>query len=159
MSCAVRSVWLNSLDAKAFRKASDPERARHDNAGLVMTEGPASKRSTNRPRSERVVSVRRNGNVLDRLLEPLSADATVARTDDPRVLNKDTHSGASVKADKHSKDPKTLQKEHANSVNNQSGSGKVTASPNDVPTDSEDSVHGEKHSKSPEQLQKEHTGN
>ncbi|KAJ9476047.1 hypothetical protein PHBOTO_006110 [Pseudozyma hubeiensis] len=83
--------------------------------------------------------------------------AFVARTDDPRVLDKDTHSGASVKADKHSKDPKTLQKEHTHSANRQSGTGKVTASPNDVPTDSEDSVHGEKHSKSPEQLQKEHS--
>lgn len=72
------------------------------------------------------------------------------RTDDPRVLNKDTHSGASVKADKHDKDPKTLQKETAQAAN-QSGS----TSSSGAPTNSEDAVHGEKHSKSPEQLQKE----
>ncbi|CDS01752.1 uncharacterized protein SPSC_00147 [Sporisorium scitamineum] len=87
----------------------------------------------------------------------------VRRTDDPKVLNKDTHSGASVKADKHSKDPHTLQKETANSANSLSSSGgfsassKPTASPNNAPTHSEDAVHGEKHSKSPEELQKETT--
>ncbi|SPO48152.1 uncharacterized protein PSANT_05840 [Moesziomyces antarcticus] len=78
--------------------------------------------------------------------------STVRRTDDPRVLNKDTHSGASVKADKHDKDPKTLQKETAQAAN-QSGSGSGSSS--GAPTDSEDAVRGEKHSKSPEQLQKE----
>lgn len=76
----------------------------------------------------------------------------VRRTDDPRVLNKDTHSGASVKADKHDKDPKTLQKETAQAAN-QSGSGSGSSS--GAPTNSEDAVRGEKHSKSPEQLQKE----
>lgn len=75
------------------------------------------------------------------------------------MLNVDTHSGASVKADKHSKDPKTLQHETAAAANQQggssSGSGKVTATHNDDPTHSEDAVHGDKHGKSPEQLQKE----
>ncbi|EST07186.1 hypothetical protein PSEUBRA_003351 [Kalmanozyma brasiliensis GHG001] len=75
----------------------------------------------------------------------------VRRTDDPRVLNKDTHSGASVKADKHSKDPKTLQKETAESANQ----GSSSSGAKDRPTHSEDAVHGEKHGKSPEQLQKE----
>lgn len=67
------------------------------------------------------------------------------------MLNNDTHSGASVKADKHSKDPKTLQQETAANANQGGSSG----SPNDRPTHSEDAVHGEKHGKSPEQLQKE----
>lgn len=78
------------------------------------------------------------------------------------MLNVDTHSGASVKADKHSKDPKTLQKETTEAANQQSSSGNtsgsggpVTASPNDAPTHSEDAVHGEKHGKGPEELQKE----
>ncbi|TKY88012.1 hypothetical protein EX895_003108 [Sporisorium graminicola] len=79
------------------------------------------------------------------------ATTSVRRTDDPNILNKDTHSGASVKADKHSKDPHTLQKETTQAAN----SGKVTASPSDAPTQSEDAVHAEKHSKSPKQLQKE----
>lgn len=70
------------------------------------------------------------------------------RTDDPNILNKDTHSGASVKADKHAKDPHTLQRETAQSAN-------ASQAKNDAPTHSEDAVHGEKHSKSPEQLQKE----
>ncbi|SPO29181.1 uncharacterized protein UTRI_06130 [Ustilago trichophora] len=83
--------------------------------------------------------------------------SAVLRTDDPQVLNKDTHSGASVKADKHSKDPKTLQQETAAAANQSSSSSgsKVTASPNEQPTHSEDAVHAEKHNKSPEQLQKE----
>lgn len=63
------------------------------------------------------------------------------------MLNNDTHSGASVKADKHSKDPKTLQQETAANANKGGSSGS--------PTQSEDAVHGEKHGKSPEQLQKE----
>lgn len=81
--------------------------------------------------------------------------AQVRRTDDPRVLNNDTHSGASVKADKHSKDPKTLQQETAAAANQSSSSSSAKGSPNHAPTNSEDAVHGEKHSKSPEQLQKE----
>lgn len=78
------------------------------------------------------------------------------------MLNKDTHSGASVKADKHGKDPKTLQKETAAAYDQGKGASspegtKVTATENNAPTHSEDTVHGEKHSKSPEQLQKETT--
>ncbi|SPO29858.1 uncharacterized protein UTRI_06130_B [Ustilago trichophora] len=83
--------------------------------------------------------------------------SAVLRTDDPQVLNNDTHSGASVKADKHSKDPKTLQQETAAAANKSSSSlgSRVSASPNAQPTNSEDAVHAEKHNKSPEQLQKE----
>ncbi|SNX87447.1 uncharacterized protein MEPE_06157 [Melanopsichium pennsylvanicum] len=84
--------------------------------------------------------------------------STVRRTDDPNILNKETHSGASVKADKHDKDPKTLQHETA-AAHNQSGqSSPDTASPDQAPTNSEAAVHGEKHSKSPQQLQKETVG-
>ncbi|EPQ27001.1 uncharacterized protein PFL1_05286 [Pseudozyma flocculosa PF-1] len=88
------------------------------------------------------------------------AVSSASRTSDPRVLDNDTLSGASVKADKHDKDPHTLQKEHAQSANvgaGHSGQGgsKLTASPNDAPTQSEDAVHAEKHTKTPEQLQKE----
>ncbi|CBQ70148.1 conserved hypothetical protein [Sporisorium reilianum SRZ2] len=79
------------------------------------------------------------------------ATTSIRRTDDPNILNKDTQSGASVKADKHSKDPHTLQKETAQSFNASSS----RASANDAPTHSEDAVHGEKHNKSPEQLQNE----
>ncbi|KAN0063701.1 hypothetical protein ACQY0O_003751 [Thecaphora frezii] len=83
------------------------------------------------------------------------------RVTDPRILDADTLSGASVKADKHNKDPLTLQREHTRSANNPSShshneaAGKVTASPNENPTQSEDAVHADKHRKSPEQLQKE----
>lgn len=77
----------------------------------------------------------------------------IRNTDDPNILDKDTHSGASVKADKHSKDPKTLQKETTESANASAGS--TTGRSEDAPTHSEDAVHGEKHGKSPEQLQKE----
>ncbi|CCF49844.1 hypothetical protein NDA11_007401 [Ustilago hordei] len=89
------------------------------------------------------------------------ATSAVRRTDDPNILNKDTHSGASVKADKHSKDPKTLQKETAQASEQRGAPGEkgiMSGSPNDVPTQSEDAVHGEKHEKSPGQLQKETVG-
>lgn len=72
------------------------------------------------------------------------------------MLNNDTHSGASVKADKHEKDPHTLQKEHTDAANNPSRTNsKYTASPNDSPTDSEDAVHSEKHDKHPEEMAKD----
>ncbi|KAL9934595.1 hypothetical protein V8E36_006370 [Tilletia maclaganii] len=64
-----------------------------------------------------------------------------------------TPSEEAAKGEKHNKSPEQLQKEHTEG-------SKVTASPNQQPTQSEEAVHAEKKAagKTPEQLQKETAG-
>ncbi|KAK0547990.1 hypothetical protein OC846_001674 [Tilletia horrida] len=70
-----------------------------------------------------------------------------------------TASEEAAKGEKHNKSPEQLQKEHTPDNTARRG-GKVTASPNEQPTQSEDAVHAEKQAgnKTPEQLQRETAG-